>query len=94
MLAGRYGQFNQAGDLAPKTGAQSQLIRANLRELFQHPAPLVGRTYFHDYLGSAAFPGVVNAPIFAASGYNGSLPAVTQPTLVRPLPWDTTGDLA
>lgn len=88
MLAGRYGQFNQAGDLYPKTGAQSTLIRKNLTRLINFPQPIVGRTFFHDYIGAAVFPGVNDVIVVQAKGYGGSLPAATQPTSVRPLPWD------
>lgn len=88
MLSGRYGQYNQAGDLAPKTGAQSELIRKNLGQLFISAPPIVGQFFFHDYIGSTEIPGVQDGVITMKPGYNGSLPAVTQPTIVRALPWD------
>lgn len=88
MPLGRYGAFNQAGDLAPKTGAQSRLIRANLGNLFVPFTLVVGRHGFNDFLGATHIPGVHDKPIVNPSGYFGALPGVTQPTLVRGLPWE------
>lgn len=87
MLRGRYGQFNQAGDLAPTTGAQSTFLRAHLGALFVNPIPVVGQTFYHNYLGGAEMPGVHDVPLYRRDGYDGDLPSGMQPTAHRAPPW-------
>ena len=87
MLAGRYGQNNQAGDLAPKTGPYSAAFRANLSQLFVHANTVQGRRGYNNYVGSMEIPGVHDIPIVPNTGYNGSVPRALQPTIATPQPW-------
>ena len=87
MLLPRYGGNNQAGDLAPRTGAQSNAIKANMRSLFVQPQTVQGKRGFNNYVGATEIPGVQDYPIVPTTGYNGSLPRALQPTLATPQPW-------
>lgn len=88
MLMGRYGALNQAGDGAPKTGPQSDLIKANLGRLFVQPVAVLTPHGFDGYLGQEQLaPGVDEGIVYADPNYHGDLPSAVQPVSARFAPW-------
>lgn len=87
MLRGRYGQFNQAGDLAPRTGPYSEGIEEELGTLFVRPATVFMRKGFNNFVGGIQITNANPRAVVNPSGYNGAAPAGLQPSVLRPLPW-------
>lgn len=87
MLFGRYGQFNQAGDLAPKTGPYSEELEAALPGLYVDVRTVYMRKGFNNFLGGIQITGANPSAVVGKKGYAGAAPAALQPSVVRPLPW-------
>lgn len=86
-LSGRFGQFNQAGDLAPKTGPYSETLEAHEGTLNVDQHTVFMRRGFFNFIGGVQLSGVHQGAIVGKQAYNGSAPSALQPTTVRPLPW-------
>jgi hypothetical protein len=87
MLRGRFGQYNQAGDLSPRTGPYSEEIEANLGSLFVAPDTVFMRKGFNNFVGGIQITNANPRAVVNPSGYTGAAPAGLQPSVVRPLPW-------
>jgi len=88
MFLPRYGANNQAGDLAPRRGAYSDLWRANLGTLSVNPRTVQGDDFmYHNYIGGASVVGVHPRAVVQPQGYKGSAPAGLQPKVLRSPPW-------
>lgn len=96
----RYGQFNQAGDLSPRTGYYSNTLEARLGALTVNPnvqvvsanansGVLPYRHPFQNYIGVTVIRNVKDVAIVNTKGYGGVAPADIQPTIQRPKPWLT-----
>lgn len=90
MLRGRYGQFNQAGDLSPRTGAYSDGIERELPALFVRPDTVFMSKGYNNFLGGIQITNANPRAIVGVKPYAGAAPAGLQPSLVRPLPWSPT----
>lgn len=85
MPLARYGQFNQAGDLAPHDGPQAVALRGWHGPIIR-PLP-----YLHKYggnLGAIAMRPAIDIPYFAATQYGGDLPGMQQPGVYVPDPYN------
>lgn len=93
MLQGRYGQFNQAGDLAPRTGPYGLDVQAHEEELEIALLPVVvptARRGFNNFIGGIQVTNVNGDSVVGNTQYGGVAPAALQPTVARPLPWAPT----
>jgi hypothetical protein len=92
-MNGPHGRFNQAGDLAPRTGEQSRAIRRNLSTLGVDSAPLFAVHGFDDFTAAGAVvAGIRQTAIVPTRGYNGDLPAGLLPVVQRRPPWESSGE--
>lgn len=87
MLRGRFGQFNQAGDLAPRTGRYADLYEEPLDQILVNARTVFARKGFNNFLGGLQITNANPRAVVNPTGYTGAAPAGLQPTLVRPLPW-------
>ena len=87
----RNGQFNQAGDLAPRTGPYGTAFQAALPSLQIPRRVYVYKHPYGGWIGALVVEGVQDFSVVPGKAYNGALPGTDQPTIQRPSPYDGAG---
>lgn len=78
---------NQAGKLAPMTGAQSQYMRKHVGAFVQTRDPVLYKKGFLNNVGKQFVRSATNITVVADGGYDGILPITLQPIINKPLPY-------